>query len=260
VKLPFLDTVLWAAGPVLNAALVAVMCLRRRLRTFPVLASWCIFTILSAIAHFFVYRLGSDRVYAFVYWIAEGLDALFQIGVVIEVARAVFQPLGSPLRKSRLWITSLIGCCVLISFAIVRWIHPAALTQAGVWEIRGEIFTSLVIGGMFTLVLIESQRLGLHWRSHVMSIGYGLMVWVAVTLIIGLLHGYWGTHLHYLGVEHIRMVVYLSILCYWIVALWRDEPERGVPPPEIHEAILQVTDRVSYDLAKVLGTREKESH
>jgi hypothetical protein len=260
VKLSFLDTVLWAAGPVLNAALVAVMCLRRRLRTFPVLASWCIFTVVSIAALFFTYRIGSDHAYAVAYWIVEGLDALFQIGVVIEVARTVFQPLGSPLRKSRLWLASLIGCCVLISFAIVWWIHPAALTQAGVWEIRGDILTSLVISGMFTLVLIESQRLGLHWRSHVMSIGYGLMVWAVLALIIGLLHGYWGTYSHYLGVEHIRMVTYLSILSYWIVALWRDEPQKEPLSPEIRDAILQVTDRVSYDLAEVLGTPEKESH
>jgi hypothetical protein len=260
VKLPFLDTVLWAAGPVLNAALLAVLCLRRRLRNFPVLASWCIFTILSAIALFVAYRIGSDRIYANLYWITEGLDALLQIGVVIEVARTVFQPLGSPLRKSGLWLASLIGCCALISFAIVLSIHPASPTQAGVWQIRGDIFTSLVISGMFSFVLIESQRLGLHWRSHVMSIGYGLMAWAVLALVIGLLHGYWGRYVHYLGVEHVRMSVYLSILGYWMIALWRNEPEKEPLPPEIHDAILHVTDRVSYDLAQVLGTREKESH
>jgi hypothetical protein len=188
------------------------------------------------------------------------LDALLQIGVVIEVARVVFQPLGSPLRKSRLWLASLISASVLISLAIVWWIHPAALTQAGVWQIRGDIFTSLVISGMFTLVLMESQRLGLHWRSHVMSIGYGLMVWAVLALVIGLLHGYWGRYSHYLEVEHIRMVVYLSMLGYWIFALWRDEPQKGSLSPEIQDAFLQVADRVSYDLAEVLGTREKESH
>jgi hypothetical protein len=147
-----------------------------------------------------------------------------------------------------------------IAFAIVWWIHPTSRTQAGLWEIRGDLFTSLMVSGTFTLVLLMSQKLGFHWRSHVMSIGYGLMVWAVVTLVIGLLHGYLGRSGHYLAIEHARMAVYLSILCYWIVALWRNEPERGVPPPEIHEAILQVADRVSYDLAKVLGTREKESH
>jgi hypothetical protein len=129
-----------------------------------------------------------------------------------------------------------------------------------VWEIRGDLLTSLIIGGMFTLVLIMSQRLGFHWRSHVMSIGYGLMVWTVVTLAIGLLHGYWGRSAHYLGIEHVRMIVYLCVLCYWIFALWRDEPEKKPATAEMRDAILHVTDKVSYDLAKALGTREKEFH
>ena len=114
---------------------------------------------------------------------------------------------------------------------------------------------------MFTLVLFVSQQQGFHWRSHVMSIGYGLMVWAVVDprhRSSARILGY--AHTHYLGVEHARMLVYLSILCYWIVALWRNEPEKGSPSSEIRDAILQVTDRVSYDLAKVLGTPEKESH
>jgi hypothetical protein len=143
---------------------------------------------------------------------------------------------------------------------MIWWIHPSTLTRAGAWEIRGELFTSLLISEMFTGVLLASQKFGLHWRSHVMSIGYGLMVWAVTTIAIGILHGYWGMDSHYVAIEYIRMVVYLSILGYWIVALWRDEPQKGPLPPEIQDAFLQVADRVSYDLAEVLGTREKESH
>jgi hypothetical protein len=258
MRLPLLDTALWAAGPLLNAALFCVICLRRRLRTFPVLASWCMFTVVSAIALFFIYRQQSHDVYAIAYWIVEALDALLQIGVVAEVARIVFLPRG-PLGTKGTWLTSLITVGV-IAFVIVWWIHPTSPTRAGVWEIRGDLFTSLIVSGMFTLVLLMSQRLGFHWRSHVMSIGYGLTVWAAFALVIGLLHGYLGRSSHYLGIEHARMVIYLSMLSYWIVALWRDEPEKGVPTPQIRDAILQVTDRVSYDLAQVLGTPEKESH
>jgi hypothetical protein len=259
MKLPLLDNALWAAGPLLNAALFCVICLRRRLGTFPVLASWCAFTILSMAALFFAYRIGSDHFYAVVYWIVEGVDALLQIGVVAEVAHIVFWPSDS-VRKNRAWFARLTAVGALIAFAIVWWIHPAALTQAGVWEIRGDLFTSIVVSGTFTLVLLMSQRQGLHWRSHVMSIGYGLMVWGVVTLVIGLLHGYWGRYSHYLGIEHFRMLTYLSILVYWIVALWRDEPEKEQPSQEMRDAILQMTDKVSYDLAKVLGTQGKEIH
>jgi hypothetical protein len=259
MRLPILDTALWAAGPLLNAALFCIICLRRRLRTFPVLASWCLFTILSAVALFFIYRRESRHTYAIAYWVVEAVDALLQIGVVTEVAHIVFWPRDS-IRRQGAWFVPLVAAGAFIAFVIVLRIHPNALTPAGVWEIRGDLFTSLIVSGTFTLVLLMSQRRGFHWRSHVMSIGYGLMVWAVVTLILGLLHGFWGRYTHYLGIEHIRMGVYLSILCYWIGALWRDEPEKGVPSPEIHDAILQVADRVSYDLAQVLGTREKESH
>jgi hypothetical protein len=228
------------------------------LRTFPVLASWCVFTIASAIALFFIYRQTSHDTYAIAYWIVEGVDALLQIGVVAEVASIVFSPRDS-LGKNRKWLTSLITAGI-IAFAIVWWIHPTSPTSAGVWEIRGDLFTSLIVSGMFTLVLLMSQRLGFHWRSHVMSIGYGLMVWAVFALVIGLLHGYWGRSSHYLGIEHARMAIYLCILCYWIVALWRNEPEREQLSPEMRDAVLHVTDKVSYDLAKVLGTRGKEFH
>jgi hypothetical protein len=259
MRLPLLDTALWAAGPLLNAALFCVIYLRRRLGTFPVLASWCAFTIVSAIALFFIYRQTSHHTYAVAYWVVEGVDALLQIGVVAEVANIVFRPRGS-VKKNAVWFVRLTICGAFIAFAIVWWIRPAALTRAGMWEIRGDLFTSLVVSGTFTLVLIMSQKQGLHWRSHVMSIGYGLMVWAVVTLIIGLLHGYWGRYTHYLGIEHFRMLVYMSMLCYWIVALWQNEPEREHPSQEMRDAILHVTDKVSYDLAKVLGTRGKELH
>src|SRR5262249_32312902 len=149
---------------------------------------------------------------------------LLQIGVIAEVAHIVFRPVSGANRGIQL--APLIGVTTLISFLIVWWIHPTAQTRAGVWEIRGDLFTSLIVSGTFTLILLLSQKQGFHWRSHVMSIGYGLMAWAVVTLIIGLLHGYWGRHTHYVGVEHVRMLVYLFILCYWIFALWRDEPEK----------------------------------
>jgi len=258
MRLPLLDTALWAAGPLLNAALLCVILLRRRLRTFPMLASWCMLTIVSAAVLFFTYRFASDHTYAVVYWIVEGLDALLQIGVIVEVARIVFHPDAVANRGIRL--APLIGVTAVVSFVIVWWIHPSSPTSAGVWEIRGDLFTSLIVSVTFALVLLLSQKQGLHWRSHVMSIGYGLMAWAVVTLVIGLLHGYWGRYTHYVGVEHVRMFVYLCILCYWIVALWREEPEKERPSAEMRDAILHLTDKVSYDLAKVLGTRGKELH
>lgn len=259
MTLQFLDTVLWAAGPVLNAALLGVLWSRHRVRTFPVLAAWCLFTILSAIALFLIYRMDVRRTYAIAYLTVDALDALFQIGVVAEVARIVFLPRTAGGRPG-LRLSIVLPAMALVSFAIVWWIHPLSPTYVGIWEIRGDLFTSLVVSGTFTFVLLVSQRQGMHWYSHVMSIGYGLMAWAVVTLIVGLLHAYWGRYRHYIAVEHVRMLMYLAIFLYWIIALWRNEPEKEQPSTEMRDAILHLTDKVSYDLAKVLGTREKELH
>lgn len=257
MRLHFLDLALWAAGPVLNAVLLCVLCVRRRVRTFPALAAWCTFTIISAVALFFIYRHAPYHAYVTGYWVSDGLDALLQIAVIGEVAHIVFSPLAGR-KKRTIQLPPLIAIAAVISFVIVWWVHPLSVTQAGVWEIRGDLFVSLIVSQIFTVVLMVSQRQGVHWRSHVMSIGYGLMVWAVFGLLLGLLHGYWGRYVYYLDIEYVRMFVYLSILVYWIVALWRNEPEKESPSPEMRNAILQMTDKVSYDLAQVLGTREKE--
>jgi hypothetical protein len=93
-----------------------------------------------------------------------------------------------------------------------------------------------------------------------MSVGYGLTAWSVASVVLDLVHGYLGRGGHFLAVEHVRMSVYLSILCYWIFALWREEPEKEQLSQEMRDAILHLTDKVSYDLAKVLGTQEKEFH
>jgi hypothetical protein len=93
-----------------------------------------------------------------------------------------------------------------------------------------------------------------------MSVGYGLMAWAIITIAVGILHGYWGRSIHYTTVEHVRMVAYLSMLSFWSIALWRNEPERELASPEMRTTLLQVAERLSYDLAKVLPEQERERH
>ena len=258
MRLFSLDTALWAAGPLLNAAFLFILIGRGRLRAFRLLALWCLYTILAAIALLLINQHCSDRTYAVAYWINETLDACLQVGVVAEVAWFVFQPLRGWIyrRRLRLFLSSTLAAIALS--VLVAQVHPPALTTAGTWEIRGELLTSVLIACMFSVVIYGSQKLGLHWRSHVMSIGYGLMVWAVLTVAIDLLHGYLGTSSHYLTLEYLRMGVYLGILVYWCAALWRNEPEKSALTPEMRDTLLHLTDKVSYDLAKALGTRGKE--
>jgi hypothetical protein len=256
MRLPFFDAALWAAGPFVNAVLLIVLLVRRRLRQFPALALWSLFSISSSAVFFFLYRFASPHTYALSYWAMETADALLQLAVIAEVAGIVFRPVRGN-RRARLLLGSIIAI-VVFSFLIACSVHPSAVTRTGLYEIRGQLFTSLLVCIIFTIVQFSSQKLGLYWRSHVMSVGYGLTVWAIMCLLLDLLHGYLGRTNHFLMLEHIRMATYLGIFAYWSFALWQDEPERKSPSPEMRNAILQMADKVSYDLAKVLGTQEKE--
>src|SRR6201999_1858975 len=84
------------------------------------------------------------------------------------------------------------------AFLLTVTVHPQAPTRTGIFEIRGQLFTSILICSVFTIILFSSQRLGLYWRSHVMSVGYGLTVWAVISLLLDLLHGYLGRSNHFL--------------------------------------------------------------
>jgi hypothetical protein len=254
------DAALWAAGPFVNAVLLIVLLVRRRLLQFRALALWSLFSIFSSAVFFFLFRFASHRTYALSYWTMETADALLQLAVIAEVAGIVFRPIGAGNRRKRLILVASVISVLMVSFLLAISVYPTAATRTGLYEIRGQLFTSLLVCIVFTVILFSSQRLGLYWRSHVMSVGYGLTVWAIVCLLLDLLHGYLGRTNHFLMLEHIRMATYLGIFIYWSFALWQDEPEKKPPSPEMRDAILHMTDKVSYDLAKVLGTREKELH
>ena len=206
MRLPLLDAALWAVGPLVNAALLIVLFARRRLPQFSSLALWSAFSIFSAGALFWVSRLG-QRTYARVYWSAEAIDALLQLLVVAQVAGIVFRPLRAQMREKRWLLTSAAIGISLSAFLLALAVHPSARTRAGVFEIRGQLFTSILICSVFTFVLFFSQKLGLYWRSHVMSVGYGLTAWAIVSLALDLLHGYLGRTGHFLAVEDRKSVV-----------------------------------------------------
>jgi hypothetical protein len=260
VRLPLFDATLWAAGPFVNAVLLIVLFHRRRLPQFRALALWSLFSILASAIFFFLYRFASRPVYARAYWTMETADALLQLAVIAEVASIVFRPIGVGNRRRRLLLAGSTAVIIIASLVLAISVHPSAATRTGLYEIRGQLFTSLLVCIVFTIVLFASQKLGLYWRSHVMSVGYGLTVWAITSLLLDLLHGYLGRSNHFLMLEHIRMATYLGIFFYWIIALWRNEPDKKSPPPEMRDAILQMTDKVSYDLAQVLGTGQKELH
>jgi hypothetical protein len=255
-----LDEALWAAGILGHAALLLILLVRRRARNFPTFTAYISLQILSTAVLYADYRFFNWAKYTNIYWLVAGLDFFLLLGVLVEVSFAVLRPNRQWIGDSRRSILALSLLGLLIAFGLTFWVHPSRPASLSVWEDRANLFTSILTCELFTAILLTSQRTAAHWRSHIMGLGIGLTVWAIMCFIVEGMHAYWGDATHFQALENARKMAYLGTLVFWIISFWRDEPEREQLPPEMRDAILHLTDKVSYDLAKALGTRGKELH
>jgi hypothetical protein len=228
VKFSLLATVIWAAGFVLNAALFLVLLYKRRYRSVPWFSGWIGFGCLYTITLFIAYRIGSKQLYAVLYWSGAFIDLLFQIAVVLEIARSVLQRSGRWVEGARVRLILVAAIAPIVGLGMAWFMTPAAETRLDALEARGSLFTTILICLLISSVIAASQHLGLGWKSHIMRESYGLIVWTLVAFITDTLHAYWRTMGHFTALEDVRMVFYQASLIYWAVAFWL--PERNQTP------------------------------
>jgi hypothetical protein len=251
MNLSTLAGVLWAAGFVGHVALFSVLMYRRRWKEIPVFTAYMAFQAVLTPVLFWIYKDGSPIWYARTYWSSDLLDFAFQLGIVLEIARVVLRPTGTWVRDARkqFFLSGTAG--VLLAAALAWIVSPPAPHLLDRLEVQGNLFTSLVICGLFVLMTLTANRLGLGWRSHVMALGQGLTAWASVAVLIDALHSYLGTERDFTTLEQVRMFVYLAALGFWMIQLWRDEPARQPISPELREHILALHRRVEYDLGRL---------
>jgi hypothetical protein len=251
MNLSTLDNALWAAGFAANVALVLVLAGKKRWREFPVFTTWMTFDVLLTIALFGIYRLGSSHLYKDVYWLSAIVDFLLQIGVVVEMARIVLRPTGSWLRDARTRFVIFGSLGALVAAAVAFLIHPAAPTPLDAWELRGNLFASIIVCELFLAMMMSANRLGLRWGNHVMGLGRGLTAWAMVTFSVDALHGLLDSERILSTLDHVQSIVWIGAVVYWSVIFWLPEPERLPLSPEMRKYLIDLHHRVQYDLEKV---------
>lgn len=249
MKVSTLDAVLWAAGFGLLTTLLGVLLARGRWKQFPIFTCWIAYLFVETAVQFVLFERGLivwyDRVDRFTLW----PDFALQLGVVVEIARIVLRPTGTWVRDARgHFIIGGVGGAVVAGI-LTWWIAPPV---HGVlrWEIRGDLFTSLVICELFVLMSLTANRLGLGWRNHVMAIGQGLTGWSGVMLISNAAESYLG-HSHYRDLEHLRIFAFLAAIFWISIQLWAAEPERQPISEDLQKYILALHRRVEYDLRRL---------
>jgi hypothetical protein len=250
-----IEQILWALVVACHLVLLIVLLGRDRTARFP----W--FTAATALS---VARLIADHLLngklttISFYWqsyTSMTLDAILHILVLVEIARQVFSSgKAGIVLKARGWLG---GAFVTVAIAI------AAVWAWGPWPtmvafrsqpaqipillmvlsgLKGQLFAALLTVQVGVLVLAFGRRFGAAWRSHAQQIMLGLSTNAMALLVVqGITESIQRTvHLKdraeyerlvhlFARLDYARYALWILVLAWWMVWLWRDEPGAAVP-------------------------------
>ena len=252
-----LQIVFWAAGFIGHAALFYVLVRRRRWRTFPVFTSLILFQAVVTVVLFAISQYGAKGAYGRAYWTTAVIDFGFQLGLLYEMASIVLRPTGTWVRDARNSFLLWSGFAVVVALSASVAISPPASSTLSKLQVRGVIFTSLLVCEIFLAMIAAANRLGLQWRSHVMALGQGLTMWAMSALISDAAHIALGWDRNSSVLDYIRMAFYLGALVLWIVAFWLPERERAPLSPDMNNYLVALHGRVQYDLDRIAVSKKQ---
>ncbi|HEU5407754.1 MAG TPA: hypothetical protein VFU48_08295 [Nitrospira sp.] len=221
-----LDLLFWVAGLLGHIILLFVIVQRKRAVRYPIFTSLIIVNILRTIVLYFVLHYGTRAQYFDTYWSLAIVDAALQIGVVYELAAGTFRPLGSWARDVRKTLFALAFVSLAVAAILTSWATPPAPTWIQAMVIKGNFFSEVCISELFIGISVLSVTSGLPMRSHAARISQGFGVYSMIDMVIEAGHNYFGIgsdNHTYLILAHLRMLIYLSCLSFWIATLWPDE-------------------------------------
>jgi hypothetical protein len=248
MNLSTLDWILVAAISLGSIALFSVLVFRRRWREFPIFTAYVGFDTTLSVVLYILFQHGVHSWYARVYWSQALIDFALQLGIIFEIARIVLRPTGTWVRDARKQFILWGALGILIAAALPFLVTPPAATLLHRLEVRGDLFTSLVICELIAVVTRTSRSLGLGWRNHVMVLGNGWTAWAVAAILVDGLHSYFGAERYFSELEHARMIVYLAVLGYWAVQFWQEEPARQPISPQLSAYIQDLHRRIKKDL------------
>lgn len=241
---------LWAAGFVGHAALLAILLVRHRWKHFPVFTAYMAFQAVWSPILYVVYAHGPGW-YARVYWSGALLDFIGQLGIVHEIARNVMKPTGTWLRDARKQFIFGATFGILLAGTLAWIVAPPSARAIDRLEMKSDLFAAFLVCELLLVISTTARRMGLGWRNHVIAISFGFAAWIVVAVLTETLRGYYGRFHYFSAIEYTQQFTYLGALGFWMVQLWRPEPARRPISPELRDYIVALHRRVEYDLGEL---------
>ncbi len=222
-----LENVLWASGFIGNLGLLAVLLLKRRVRSFPIFTCWTLYQVIETIALFLTGKGGSSHAYFLAYWSFAVGDYIGQIAVIIEIAHDVLRPTGTWVADARkgfiLW--SAVGA--IVAGGLATAMSPSGRSGLQLWSTRSSLFTSLLTCEVYLAMVTAANKLGLQWRNHVMTLGEGLTFWATIALVVDVIRygTTWQSYSRELGI--LRSAAYVATTVFWSITFALPAPARA---------------------------------
>jgi hypothetical protein len=255
-----IDVSLATLGMVGEMLLLLVFMQRRSYQTFPIFFSYIVYALLSDFFFLVWSQHLSERAYFAAYFANNVPEFLLQIGILLEVARCVLNPVKGSLPRASLLIFAalVIGGTLLACFLSIHSV-PKQLTQWSKYFIRINFTVAILRLVIFSAIVFFAQIFGIGWRNHVLPIATGFAGYSIVALLVELLHRFTGVtdnsvyHLQ----EQFRMVAWCLALGYWSYALAKKEAPRKEFNPKMASFLVSISSAVTKDRAATARLFEK---
>jgi hypothetical protein len=254
VHLSLTDLLFMAAGLLGHTVLLFVLFWRKRASNYPIFTALIVMEVIRTLVLASVVAFGSKRQYYFSYWSLALIDAALQFSVVYELAAHTFRPLGTWARDVRGSLIGLTGLSLAVAAGLTWLASPPTRLWMQTVVIKSTFFSSVCMSELLVSMLALSVTVGLPWKTHAAKISLGLGSYSMMDVLIEGGHNYFGilrdNHV-YQALVHIRMDAYLCCVCYWVLALWPDEPPSRQLTEEMRSQLLGLHQRVQEILERL---------
>jgi hypothetical protein len=243
--------VLWTLTFAALLVLLVVLLGRDRVSRFPWFTTSMVLMALRMLASRLLFGRLAPLTSSVVFLTLAVVGTIVSLLVVLEMARRAF---SRATRKA--WILTTLAMLVIAAAVIIFWgpwppretvFAHSTLANLRLMQLvaqKGDLLADLLIIELSLLVAFCGRQFGAGWRSHTQRIILGLSTASIAQLLVRV-----GLQMiakmppptsqaqyeHITGLQeklfNANSVVFLLILIWWVICLWKDEPRAKIEPP-----------------------------